>query len=106
LEEGKELMESVSDPEVLDAGLIAAAQKVEHYEIATYGCARTYAELLDQEGASGLLQETLDEEKMTDEKLTELAVSQINLEAAEEGVEATEAPPMSRKRPTARGRKK
>jgi ferritin-like metal-binding protein YciE len=106
LEEGKELMDSVSDPEVLDAGLIAAAQKVEHYEIATYGCARTYAELLDQEGASGLLQETLDEEKLTDEKLTELAVSQINLEAAEEGAEATEAPPMSRKRPTARGRKK
>src|SRR5687767_2394417 len=106
LEEGKELMESVSDREVLDAGLIAAAQKVEHYEIATYGCARTYAELLDQEGASGLLQETLDEEKLTDEKLTELAVSQINLEAAEEGAEASEAQPMTRKRPTARGRKK
>ena len=67
LEEGKELMDSISDPEVLDAGLIAAAQKVEHYEIATYGCARTYAELLDQEGASGLLQETLDEEKLTDD---------------------------------------
>jgi ferritin-like metal-binding protein YciE len=63
LEEGEELMESVSDPEVLDAGLIAAAQKVEHYEIAGYGCARTYAELLNQTSASDLLQQTLDEEK-------------------------------------------
>ena len=106
LEEGKELMDSVSDPEVLDAGLIAAAQKVEHYEIATYGCARTYAELLDQGGASELLQQTLDEEKMTDQKLTELAVNQINLDAAEEGSEAGETQPASRKRTTAQGRKK
>jgi ferritin-like metal-binding protein YciE len=105
LEEGKELMESVSDPEVLDAGLIAAAQKVEHYEIATYGCARTYAELLEQEGASELLQQTLDEEKMTDKKLTELAVNQINLDAAEES-EAAEIQTAPRKRTTAQGRKK
>ena len=106
LEEGKELMDSASDPEVLDAGLIAAAQKVEHYEIATYGCARTYAELLDQGGATDLLQQTLDEEKMTDQKLTELAVSQINLEAADNGSEAAQDRPMTRKRPTARAHKK
>jgi ferritin-like metal-binding protein YciE len=105
LEEGKELMESDSDPEVLDAGLIAAAQKVEHYEIASYGCARTYAELLDQSEASDLLQQTLDEEKRTDEKLTKLAMSGINIEAAEaSGEEESASPP--RKRPTARAHKK
>ena len=82
LEEGEELMESVSDPEVLDAGLIAAAQKVEHYEIASYGCARTYAELLDDTDASELLQQTLDEEKLTDQKLTGLA-GEINVDAVE-----------------------
>ena len=106
LEEGKELMESVSDREVLDAGLIAAAQKVEHYEIATYGCARTYAELLDQAGATDLLQQTLDEEKLTDQKLTELAVNQINLEAAEGSPDVSEEEPVTRKRPTARAYKK
>ena len=106
LEEGKELMESVSDREVLDAGLIAAAQKVEHYEIATYGCARTYAELLDQGGATDLLQQTLDEEKLTDQKLTELAVNQINLEAAEGSPDGLEEEPVTRKRTTARAHKK
>jgi ferritin-like metal-binding protein YciE len=106
LEEGKEVMDSVSDPEVLDAGLIAAAQKVEHYEIATYGCARTYAELLDQGGATDLLQQTLDEEKLTDQKLTELALNQINLEAAEDGSAAGDDKPMTRRRPTARAHKK
>jgi ferritin-like metal-binding protein YciE len=105
LEEGKELMESVSDSDVLDAGLIAAAQKVEHYEIASYGCARTYAELLDQDGASELLQETLDEEKLTDQKLTELA-SQINLEATESGSDSAEEEARTRKRPAARAHKK
>ena len=64
-----------------DAGLISAAQRVEHYEMAGYGCARTYAELLgDSEGAK-MLQMTLDEEAATDQKLTELAKSTINLEA-------------------------
>ncbi len=66
LEEGKELMEEDIDPEVLDAGLIAAAQHVEHYEIAGYGCVRTYAELLGFSNATKLLQQTLDEEKQTD----------------------------------------
>src|SRR5262245_42642840 len=106
LEEGKELMDSVTDSEVLDAGLIAAAQKVEHYEIAAYGCARTYADLLDQGGASDLLQQTLDEEKTTDKKLTELAVNGINLEAAQGDAGMTEDQPTKRGRPAARGRKK
>ena len=80
--EGAELIEEEADPEVKDAGLIAAAQSVEHYEIAGYGTARTYAELLgDQEGAK-LLQTTLEEEKQTDEKLTKLAKSSINVAAA------------------------
>ena len=72
IEEGKELMEEDAEPDVLDAGLIAAAQKVEHYEIASYGSARTWAELLGLDEAVELLQETLDEEKETDEKLTQL----------------------------------
>ena len=97
-------MDSVSAAEVLDAGLIAAAQKMEHYEIATYGCARTYADLLDQGG--DVLQQTLDEEKETDQKLTELAVSQINLEAAEDGLEVADRKPMTRKHSTARSSKK
>jgi ferritin-like metal-binding protein YciE len=80
LEEGKELMEEDVDPEVLDAGLIAAAQHVEHYEMAGYGCVRTYAELLGFKNAAKLLQQTLDEEGATDKKLTELARN-INVEA-------------------------
>jgi ferritin-like metal-binding protein YciE len=80
LEEGKELMEEDAEPEVLDAGLIAAAQHVEHYEIAGYGCVRTYAELLGDKRAVELLQQTLDEEKGTDKKLTMIARS-INVEA-------------------------
>jgi ferritin-like metal-binding protein YciE len=87
VEEGKELMEEDADEDVMDAGLICAAQKIEHYEIATYGCLRTYAEMLGFDEQADLLQETLDEEKDTDENLTELAVSCINLEA-EEGEES------------------
>ena len=101
LEEGKELLESDSDPEVLDAGMIAAAQKVEHYEIAGYGCARAYAQLLGENEAVELLQQTLDEERRTDEKLTELAMSQINL-AAEEGKQAASEGRAARKRSTAK----
>ena len=80
IEEGKELIQQDADAEVLDAGLIAAAQHVEHYEIAGYGCVRTYAELLGDKNAAMLLRETLDEEKTTDEKLTTLAKS-INVQA-------------------------
>ena len=80
--EGAELIEEEADPEVKDAGLIAAAQRVEHYEIAGYGTARTYAEMLGDEQGAELLQETLNEEKQTDEKLTHLAKSSINAAAA------------------------
>jgi len=80
LAEGAEMIEEEADPEVKDAGLIAAAQRVEHYEMAGYGTARTYAELLgDKEGAK-LLQKTLNEEAATDEKLT-VAAKKINLAA-------------------------
>jgi ferritin-like metal-binding protein YciE len=82
IEDGKELMEEDAEPEVMDAGLIGAAQHVEHYEMAGYGCVRTYAELLGLGNAGKLLQKTLDEEKATDEKLTELARN-INVEAKE-----------------------
>ena len=81
IEEGEEMIEEDAEDEVRDAGLISAAQRVEHYEIAGYGCARTYAELLgDTEGAR-LLQQTLDEEGATDKKLTELAKTLINVRA-------------------------
>src|ERR1700686_3699998 len=82
LAEGAEMIAEEADVEVKDAGLIAAAQRVEHYEMAGYGTARTYAELLgDQEGAR-LLALTLDEERQTDQKLSELAKSTVNVAAA------------------------
>jgi ferritin-like metal-binding protein YciE len=87
IEEGKELMEEDAEPEVLDAGLIAAAQRVEHYEIAGYGTVRAYAKLLGNNDAAKLLQKTLDEEGDTDKKLTQLAESTINIEA-EQGADA------------------
>jgi ferritin-like metal-binding protein YciE len=83
IEEGKELMEEDAEPGVLDAGLIGAAQKVEHYEIAGYGTARTYAQMLGNDQAARLLQQTLDEEGATDKKLTKLAVQCINAEAGD-----------------------
>lgn len=80
--EGAEMIEEEADEEVRDAGLIGAAQRVEHYEMAGYGTARTFAEMLgDTEGAQ-LLQTTLDEETATDKKLTKLAKSVINVAAA------------------------
>ena len=83
LEEGGELMKQDVDPYVLDAGLIAAAQKVEHYEIASYGSVRTYAELLGDDKTAALLDQTLQEEKATDAELSELARNEVNLEAAD-----------------------
>jgi ferritin-like metal-binding protein YciE len=81
IKEGDEMIKEDAEDEVRDAGLIAAAQRVEHYEMAGYGCARTYAELLgDREGAQ-LLQTTLTEESDTDKKLTKLAESVINVAA-------------------------
>lgn len=76
--EGEEAIKEIEDPEVRDAGLIAAAQKVEHYEIASYGTARAYARMLGQEDAIELLTDSLEEESDTDDRLTELAMSGIN----------------------------
>ena len=81
IEEGGELLKEDVDPDVLDAGLIAAAQKVEHYEMASYGTARAWAQKMGHDDAAHLLQQTLDEESMANEKLTELAESYINMEA-------------------------
>jgi ferritin-like metal-binding protein YciE len=81
LKEGKEIMQELKDSDVLDAGLISAAQHVEHYEIAGYGCARTYAHLLGLAEHAALLQRTLDEEGETDKKLTELAETVVNIDA-------------------------
>jgi len=84
VEEGEEVIREQSGSDALDSGLIASAQRVEHYEIAGYGTVRTFAELLGEEEAVNLLQQTLDEEKETDEKLTELA-KQVNAQAMNSG---------------------
>jgi len=110
LEEGKKLMEEDASDDVLNAGLIAAAQKVEHYEIASYGSVKAWAELLGQDEIVALLEETLEEEEATDKKLSELAESVINAEAAmgnsdededndsEEGMEEAETSSSSSRR--------
>lgn len=82
IEEGKEIMEEDCTPEVRDVALIAAAQKVEHYEIASYGCAKTYARLLGYSEVEELLEETQQEESSADEKLTALS-EELNAEALE-----------------------
>jgi ferritin-like metal-binding protein YciE len=81
IEEGKKMIEEDAEPPVKDAGLIASAQRVEHYEIAGYGTARTFASLLGHEEVESLLEQTLEEEKETDVRLTELAESEINIQA-------------------------
>ena len=81
LEEGEELMKERADSDVLDAALISAAQRVEHYEMAGYGCARTYAQLLGLDDDAQILQRTLDEEGETDHSLTALAERVINVDA-------------------------
>lgn len=82
VEEGEDLIKKKDvEPDVLDAGLIAAAQKVEHYEISSYGTVRRWAELLGDSEGEKLLRQTLDEEKKTDEKLNKLAMSGINEKA-------------------------
>lgn len=89
IEEGSEMIKDGElEGEALDAGLISAAQRVEHYEIAAYGCVRTYADLLGEADAVELLDLTLKEEKETDQKLTKLA-EKINVEA--EGEESGQA---------------
>jgi len=84
IEEGAKLLEEDLEPEVLDAAIIAAAQRVEHYEMAGYGCARTFAGQLGYSNAAKLLQQTLEEEAAADEKLTQIAMSHVNEEAATE----------------------
>ena len=81
--EGRELIEEDLEEDALDAGLIGAAQKVEHYEIAAYGTARTHAEMLGYRRIAKLLQQTLNEEGATDKKLTQLAESVVNYEAVQ-----------------------
>lgn len=89
IEEGKEVLEEDCTPEVRDVALIAAAQRVEHYEIAAYGCAKTYARLCGYDEIMQLLEESQEEESAADEKLTGLA-EEINAEALEPADEETE----------------
>jgi ferritin-like metal-binding protein YciE len=85
IEEGEKLMMEDASPEVRDAGLIASAQKVEHYEIAAYGTARAYARMLGEEEVDNLLLQTLDEEGKTDEELTRIAMTRENQKAKRAG---------------------
>jgi ferritin-like metal-binding protein YciE len=85
IEEGKEILSEDMEDDVRDAALICAAQRVEHYEMAGYGCARTFARDLGHHEAADMLQQTLEEEAATDEKLTEIAVGRINAEAMASG---------------------
>ena len=80
IKEGDEIISAGGDPSTVDAGIISAAQRVEHYEMAGYGTLRTYAQLLGQSQIAQLLQQTLDEEKEADEMLTQIA-SSVNVEA-------------------------
>ncbi|MBK6507082.1 MAG: ferritin-like domain-containing protein [Ignavibacteria bacterium] len=84
MKEGEEIMKESEEGAMCDAGIISAAQKVEHYEIASYGTLRQFAETLGLDDAVELLEATLEEEKAADEKLTEVAVSAVNIEAAQE----------------------
>ena len=84
IEEAKEMMEEMSDSGALDASLIASAQKVEHYEIASYGTLCTWAEMMNHTEALDLLKENLSEEKNTDERLTQIAESLANVKAEQE----------------------
>lgn len=88
IEEGQEALDEEGDPAVLDAAIIAAAQRVEHYEIAAYGCLMHYAELLGHTEAVRLLQQTLDEEKAADEKLTQVSDAEVMSSAVGAGSEA------------------
>lgn len=82
IKEAEEIMEDTPEGIVRDAGIISAGQKVEHYEIATYGTLCAFAKTLGEDDVANLLQQTLDEEKEADEKLTEVAEASVNLEAA------------------------
>ena len=97
IHEGAEIIKEEADPEAKDAALIAAAQKVEHYEIAGYGCVRTYAEQMGHQKAARLLQKTLDEEGETDKSLTKLAMK-INIQANTDDESAESSNGASKKR--------
>ena len=90
IKEGNQIMESTTEGVVRDAGIIAAAQKVEHYEIATYGTLCAFAKILNEDEAASLLLETLNEEKEADDKLSEVAEASINLQAAAEDIDDEE----------------
>ena len=97
LEEGQELMQGAEPGALQDAMLITAAQKVEHYEIATYGTVRTYAQVLGARGVAKLLEQTLKEEKGADKKLTSIAEGSVNKRAAKEYHEQASAGAMLQK---------
>ena len=84
IKEAEEIMKECEEGAMCDAGIIAAGQKVEHYEIASYGTLRQFAETLGLDEAVELLEATLEEEKSADEKLTEVAVSVVNIQASQE----------------------
>ena len=79
IEEAEDIIDNFESGQILDAALIAAAQKIEHYEIASYGCLVTYAKLMEHDRAEELLSESLDEEKAADVKLTEIAMAEVNV---------------------------
>jgi ferritin-like metal-binding protein YciE len=106
LEEGKEVLEQDGNPSVLDAALIAAAQRVEHYEMAGYGCARIFAQLLGERDAATVLEKTLEEEKEADRKLTEIAESHINVQAQETSADEGEEGKGNGRERSTRGRKR
>jgi len=81
IEEGEEIIKDCEEGAMRDAGIISAAQKIEHYEIATYGTLRQFAETLNLPDAVSLLEQTLREEKAADEELTSVAVSEVNMQA-------------------------
>jgi ferritin-like metal-binding protein YciE len=93
IEEGEEVMQEAKDKGIRDAAMLAAAQAVEHYEISRYGTLIAWARRMDMHKAVKLLEQTLEEEKATDDKLTELAESEVNIEAEATGGEAAEEPP-------------
>ena len=101
--EGDEMIREAEDDATRDALMIAAAQKVEHYEIAAYGTLRTWADLLGHEDVAGVLEETLEEEKETDQRLTEIAESFVNEAAASEGDQGKDEAAAPRRMKSARG---
>jgi ferritin-like metal-binding protein YciE len=102
ISEGKDVMGEDYDGELMDAALISAAQRVEHYEIAAYGTVRTFANILGEQEAVTLLEQTLEEEKETNKKLTELA-NNINLQAAGSATSTTDTGELASRRTKAAG---